>query len=77
MLRLMKFIIWLVLPPIHYQYNSIKTMKTSVMGAINTLGLAKRGMPRYFKHQRGVWRSAPLKPKVIGECKPNWDSFLL
>lgn len=28
--------------PIHYQYNSIKTIKTSVMGAINTLGLAKR-----------------------------------
>lgn len=28
--------------PIHYQYNAIKTMKTSVMGAINMLGLAKR-----------------------------------
>lgn len=28
--------------PVHYQYNPIKTMKTSVMGAINTLGLAKR-----------------------------------
>lgn len=28
--------------PIHYQFNPIKTMKTSVMGAINTLGLAKR-----------------------------------
>jgi len=28
--------------PIHYQYNPIKTMKTSVMGAINMLGLAKR-----------------------------------
>lgn len=28
--------------PIHYQYNSIKTVKTSVMGAINMLGLAKR-----------------------------------
>lgn len=28
--------------PIHYQYNSIKTIKTSVMGAINMLGLAKR-----------------------------------
>lgn len=27
--------------PIHYQYNPIKTMKTSVMGAINMLGLAK------------------------------------
>lgn len=28
--------------PVHYQYNPIKTIKTSVMGAINTLGLAKR-----------------------------------
>ena len=28
--------------PIHYQYNPIKTIKTSVMGAINILGLAKR-----------------------------------
>lgn len=28
--------------PLHYQYNGIKTIKTSVMGAINTLGLAKR-----------------------------------
>ncbi len=28
--------------PGHYQYNPIKTMKTSVMGAINILGMAKR-----------------------------------
>jgi UDP-glucuronate decarboxylase len=28
--------------PVTYQYNGIKTIKTSVMGAINTLGLAKR-----------------------------------
>ena len=28
--------------PGHYQYNPIKTMKTSVMGAINVLGIAKR-----------------------------------
>jgi UDP-glucuronate decarboxylase len=28
--------------PVHYQHNPIKTVKTSVMGAINTLGLAKR-----------------------------------
>ncbi|MCK9628267.1 MAG: SDR family oxidoreductase [Bacteroidales bacterium] len=28
--------------PLHYQYNPIKTIKTSVMGAINMLGLAKR-----------------------------------
>lgn len=28
--------------PVHYQYNPIKTIKTSVAGAINMLGLAKR-----------------------------------
>ena len=28
--------------PGHYQYNPIKTLKTSVMGAINVLGMAKR-----------------------------------
>ncbi len=28
--------------PVHYQYNPIKTIKTSVMGAMNMLGLAKR-----------------------------------
>jgi UDP-glucuronate decarboxylase len=28
--------------PPHYQYNPVKTMKTSVVGAINMLGMAKR-----------------------------------
>lgn len=28
--------------PVHYQYNPIKTIKTSVLGAVNLLGLAKR-----------------------------------
>lgn len=28
--------------PVHYQYNPVKTVKTSVMGMINMLGLAKR-----------------------------------
>lgn len=28
--------------PVHYQYNAIKTIKTSVLGIINMLGLAKR-----------------------------------
>jgi UDP-glucuronate decarboxylase len=28
--------------PVHYQHNPIKTIKTSVMGALNALGLAKR-----------------------------------
>ncbi|MGH7907719.1 MAG: UDP-glucuronic acid decarboxylase family protein [Candidatus Binataceae bacterium] len=28
--------------PVHYQYNPVKTIKTSVMGTVNMLGLAKR-----------------------------------
>ena len=35
--------------PVHYQYNAIKTVKTSVMGAINCLGLAKRTNARIFQ----------------------------
>ena len=35
--------------PIHYQYNPIKTTKTSVMGAINMLGLAKRVKARILQ----------------------------
>jgi UDP-glucuronate decarboxylase len=35
--------------PVHYQLNPIKTIKTSVMGAINTLGLAKRVKARILQ----------------------------
>tara|TARA_B110001450_G_scaffold225061_1_gene223036 strand:+ start:536 stop:1462 length:927 start_codon:yes stop_codon:yes gene_type:complete len=35
--------------PVHYQHNPIKTTKTSVMGAINCLGLAKRVNARVFQ----------------------------
>jgi len=35
--------------PGHYQYNPIKTMKTSVMGAINVLGMAKRCRARVLQ----------------------------
>jgi UDP-glucuronate decarboxylase len=35
--------------PVHYQYNPIKTIKTSVMGAINMLGLAKRVKARIMQ----------------------------
>ena len=34
--------------PVHYQYNPIKTMKVSVMGAINVLGMAKRCRAKVF-----------------------------
>jgi UDP-glucuronate decarboxylase len=35
--------------PVHYQYNPVKTIKTSVMGAINVLGLAKRVKARVLQ----------------------------
>ncbi len=35
--------------PGHYQFNPIKTVKTSVMGAINTLGMAKRCRARVLQ----------------------------
>ncbi|CAO3643594.1 unnamed protein product [Cunninghamella echinulata] len=34
--------------PPHYQYNPTKTVKTSVMGTINMLGLAKRTKARFL-----------------------------
>ena len=35
--------------PVHYQYNPIKTIKTSVLGAMNMLGLAKRVKARILQ----------------------------
>jgi len=35
--------------PIHYQFNPVKTIKTSVMGTINMLGLAKRVKARILQ----------------------------
>lgn len=35
--------------PVHYQYNPVKTVKTSVMGVINMLGLAKRVRARILQ----------------------------
>ena len=46
--------------PIHYQYNPIKTVKTSVMGAINCLGLAKRLKSRVFQASTSEIYGDPL-----------------
>ena len=35
--------------PVHYQYNPVKTIKTSVLGATNMLGLAKRVKARILQ----------------------------
>lgn len=46
--------------PPHYQYNAIKTIKTSVMGAINCLGLAKRVNARVFQASTSEIYGDPL-----------------
>jgi UDP-glucuronate decarboxylase len=66
--------------PVHYQYNPIKTIKTSVMGAINMLGLAKRvrakilqastsevyGDPNIHPQPEGYW--GHVNPIGIRSC---------
>ncbi len=51
--------------PIHYQYNPIKTVKTSVMGAINMLGLAKRIKARILQASTSeVYGDPEIHPQV-------------
>ncbi|RKX18506.1 MAG: SDR family NAD-dependent epimerase/dehydratase [Candidatus Zixiibacteriota bacterium] len=51
--------------PIHYQYNPIKTIKTSVMGAINMLGLAKRVKARILQASTSeVYGDPDVHPQV-------------
>ncbi|SEM28388.1 UDP-glucuronate decarboxylase [Syntrophus gentianae] len=66
--------------PVHYQYNPIKTIKTNVMGAINTLGMAKRvkarilqastsevyGDPEVHPQHEGYW--GRVNPIGIRSC---------
>ena len=46
--------------PVHYQYNPVKTVKTSVMGMINMLGLAKRVKARIFQASTSEVYGDPL-----------------
>jgi UDP-glucuronate decarboxylase len=46
--------------PIHYQYNPVKTVKTSVMGAINMLGMAKRVKARILQASTSEVYGDPL-----------------
>ncbi len=51
--------------PIHYQYNAVKTIKTSVMGAINVLGLAKRVKARVLQASTSeVYGDPTVHPQV-------------
>ena len=77
--------------PVHYQYNPIKTIKTSVMGAINMLGLAKRvdakilqastsevyGNPLVHPQPESYWGNVnPVGPRgVYDEAKRFMESI--
>jgi len=51
--------------PIHYQFNAIKTVKTSVMGAINMLGLAKRIKARILQASTSeVYGDPEVHPQI-------------
>ena len=51
--------------PPHYQFNPIKTLKTSVMGAIHCLGLAKRTKARVFQASTSeVYGDPAVHPQV-------------
>ena len=55
--------------PIHYQFDPVQTTKTSVHGAINMLGLAKRYAPKSSRHRRPRSMAIPAcipRPKTIG-----------
>jgi UDP-glucuronate decarboxylase len=47
--------------PIHYQHNPVKTVKTSVMGALNMLGLAKRVRARVLQASTSEIYGDPLE----------------
>lgn len=46
--------------PVHYQYNPVKTVKTSVMGMINMLGMAKRVKARILQASTSEVYGDPL-----------------
>ena len=51
--------------PIHYQYNPVKTVKTSVMGTLNMLGLAKRVKARILQASTSeVYGDPAVHPQV-------------
>src|SRR6056297_562804 len=60
--------------PIHYQYNAIKTIKTSVMGSINMLGLAKRIKAKILQASTSeVYGDPDIHPQTEnywGNCNP-------
>lgn len=57
--------------PVHYQINPIKTIKTSVLGAINMLGLAKR---THAKILQASTSEVYGNPEVNPQCETYWGN---
>ena len=57
--------------PIHYQYNRVKTIKTSILGAINMLGLAKRVQARILQASTSEIYG---DPEVHPQTEDYWGS---
>ena len=57
--------------PIHYQYNPVKTIKTSILGAINMLGLAKRVKARILQASTSEIYG---DPEVHPQTEDYWGS---
>ena len=66
--------------PIHYQHDPIQTAKTSVMGAINMLGLAMRLDAKILQASTsevyGINRSSATG-KLLGKCESGGIPVLL
>ena len=67
--------------PIHYQHDPVQTTKTSVHGAINMLGLAKRlgVQDPPGVDQRSLWRPGgpPADRGLLGPREPDRPALLL
>ena len=67
--------------PVYYQFDPVQTTKTSVHGAINMLGLAKRIKAKILQASTSeVYGDPEVHPpagKLLGQGKPYWNSLML
>jgi UDP-glucuronate decarboxylase len=55
--------------PVHYQHNPVKTIKTSILGAINMLGLAKRVQARILQASTSeIYGDPEIHPQTEDYC---------
>ena len=67
--------------PVHYQFDPVQTTKTSVHGAINMLGLAKRVKAKIFQASTsevyGDPQGASAAGNILGACQSERYPLLL